>query len=455
VEKRKIIKLSLIISVLSLFIFSFTYFGNSAIGFMGSANKVFSENTLIGNVDVSGKSHEDAKLALEAKRSEWASNAELKLTYKDQTLSVAPSDYLFLIDESISSAVNGVKNDLLVDLKKDLFDEIPIIPTELSSSLDKESLRKELLLSGQNFVQSSEISLEDYLPQEEPVVISTGGIQLAEENHEVLDFLNAYPSIEIAPETQFSLAALVQDSELANLSSYTYSQIAAVIYQAIQPTNFSIAERHISSQLPSNIEAGFEAKVNLAKKMDFIFYNPNKSSYTIEFKLNGPELEVSIIGVPLIYNYNITTADMKEFKPRTIKQFSPLLEHGQKSVEVEGSPGILVKVYRETYNLDGELLKTEMLSEDFYPPVHRVEILALTPATQESAAGEDGSPDTISSPSSGETIPSDESASDMIPSDHEENVVGEQHPNGIQTGTGNIPGEDDDGLFGKPNEEPK
>jgi len=454
-KKRKIFKLSLIVSVYSLFIFSFTYFGASAITLMSSANQVFSENTYIGTIDVSGKSQEEVKSALEAKRSEWASSAEVILSYKGQTFSIAAAEFDFSINESIASAVSGAHNKVLVNLSKDVIDKLSLIPTSLINKLDKESLKKDLQLAAQNFVQMTELSLENYLPQEEVKIISKAAIILTEENQEIQEFTKLYPTIEIAPESQFSLAAFVKENEMNNISSYTYSQIATAIYQALMPTNFLIAERHIGSQLPDNIQAGFEAKVNFEKNIDLIFYNPNKSSYSMAFNLNSSELEVSIIGVPLLYNYSIITANKQEFEPRTIKQYSPLLEQGQKSVEVEGSPGILVKVYRETYNQKGELLKSELLSEDFYPPVHRVEILALTPEVQETVSTADGNADTVTAPSAEETEPAEQNVSDNIPSETNANGNEGQQSSDSQNETENNSDEDDGGLFGKPNEEPK
>lgn len=454
-KKRKIFKLSLIVSVYSLFIFSFTYFGVSAISLRSSANQVFSEKTFIGTMDVSGKSQEEAKSALEAKRSEWVSNAEIILSYKGQTFSIAAAEYDFLIDETIASAVNGAENKVHVKMKKDVIDELPQIPTSLISNLDNESLKKELLLAAQNFVQTTEISLENYLPKEEVKIISKVAIKLSEENQEIQEFTKLYPSIKIAPESQFSFAAFVKENEMNNISSYTYSQIATAIYQALMPTNFLIAERHIGSQLPDNIQAGFEAKVNFDKKMDLLFYNPNNSSYSMAFNLKASELEVSIIGIPLLYNYSISTADKQEFEPRTIKQYSPLLEQGQKSVEVEGSAGILVKVFRETYNQKGELLKSELLSEDFYPPVHRVEIVALTPAAQATVSTADENADTVAAPSAEETEHTGQNASDNISAEPKENGNEGQQSSDSQNGTENNADEDDGGLFGKPNEEPK
>lgn len=454
-KKRKIFKLSLIVSVYSLFIFSFTYFAASAISFRSSANQVFSEKTFIGPMDVSGKSQEEAKSALEVKRSEWASSAEIVLSYKGQSFAIAAAEYDFLIDESIASAVNGAQNKVLVNLKNDVIDELPLIPPSLISNLNKESIKKELILAAQNFVQTTEISLENYLPKEKIKIISTAAIKLSDENQEIQEFTKLYPSIEIAPESQFSLAAFVKENEMNNISSYTYSQIATAIYQALMPTNFLISERHIGSKLPDNIQAGFEAKVNFEKKMDLLFYNPNNSSYSMAFNLKTSELEVSIIGIPLLYNYSIITGDKQEFEPRTIKQYSPMLEQGQKSVEVEGSPGFLVKVYREIYNQTGELLKSELLSEDFYPPVLRVEIMALTPAAQATVSTADGNADTVAAPSAEETESAGQYVSDNIPAEPKENGNEGQQSSDSQNGTENNADEDDGGLFGKPNEEPK
>ena len=70
--KSKTIKLSLVLSVFSLFIFSFTYFGSSAFGSRSSSSLEFSEQTFIGSFDVSRKSHEAVKSELVEKMSEWA-----------------------------------------------------------------------------------------------------------------------------------------------------------------------------------------------------------------------------------------------------------------------------------------------------------------------------------------------------------------------------------------------
>jgi hypothetical protein len=438
---RQIIKLSVIVLVFSLFTFSFTYLGASALSSRNPDETLYSNNTYIGSVEVSNKTKEEAKALLEARWSDWASAAEIHLLYKEETYPLNPSQIVLLIDETIQTAINGKQNDVHFEMENNYFQGEQRWPEDVISNLNKEKFEQDLLLAIQIFDQRIVLQLDKYLPEEKPATISSASVKVKEVHNEFVEFIKTYPSIELAPESQFSLAAFIQEREMSHLSANTYSLIAAVIYKAIQPTNFTITERHISSELPDNIEPGFEAKVNFEQKMDLKFYNPNTSPYLIKFNYDNSELEVEVEGTPLLYNYSILTSGKQEFKPRTIKQYSPLLEKGEKSVEEEGTPGVIVQVVREVYKQNGELLRTESLSEDFYPPVHRVEIHPLTAEVQ----AED--PD-----SAGESSVLLPGMEDSVPPDKEAQLI-PSAPGGNAEQTLNQ--NDDGGLFGKPNEEPK
>jgi hypothetical protein len=449
VRKQQTLKFSLIISVFSIFIFSFSYYGGTAFGSRSASNLVFSENTYIGTVDVSNKTHDEAKAAIEAKTNEWAAVADIQVEYKGQIYKIPASDFVFLIEESVASAVHGKQNELQLELKETALETISL-PKSLAGSLDQEKLVKELLEAGSGFVQAAEISLEAYLPQEEPEVIAEASIKLPLENIEVGDFVETMPSIEIAAESQFSLASIAEESGLSNISNHTYSQIASAIYEAVLPTNFTIAERHISSRLAENINPGFEAKVDFEKNLDLKLFNPNEHAYKITLALSGQELKVTISGVPLLYDYKIATVGKQEFKPRTIKQFSPLLKQGQKTVEKEGQPGLLIKVNREIYGQDGELLKTELLSEDFYPPVHRIEIHPILPAAQSTAPATSGTD--VTAPTTGQTG-NDQGLQVPNPGTPADSGTNEDSENSDDTEDDEST--DDGSLYGKPNEQPK
>lgn len=440
---RQILKISFIVLIFTLFSFGSTYLGASALSSRNADESIYLENTFIGSLEISNKTQGEAKALLDEQWNDWVSNAKIKLSYKEENFQVSPSLFTLESDETIKTAISGKHNAVHIAAEEGFFQAKQLLPDYVWSNLDTKKLEEDILLSIQEFNQNIALQLDKYLPQEKSTIVSSAAVKLNAEEHEVLDFVESYPSIELNPESQFSLEAFVQDSKMNNLSAATYSQIATAIYKAIQPTNFTISERYISRQLLDNIEPGFEAKVNFEKKMDFKFYNPNNTPYLVKFTYYNSELEVAIEGPPFLYNYSILTWDKQEFKPRTIKQYSSLLDQGQKSVETEGTPGVIVKVIREVYKQNGELLRTEQLAEDFYPPVHRVEIHPLAPDVQavDPVTSEENS---VILPGTEEAIPHDNSAQ-LEPSVPGGNVNTDDVPN---------PNEND-GLFGKPNEEPK
>ncbi|MCM3572069.1 VanW family protein [Mesobacillus subterraneus] len=437
-NSRQIVKVSLIIIVFSLFTYSFTYFGASAISSPKNVESLYSDQTFIGPINVSNKSKDEARVLLEEKWAEWVSSAKVALIYKEHSYPVTAENLTLLIDQSVSSASSGQKNGLFIQLEY----LNGVLPDAIIKQLNQEMLENDLTEAIQSFKEHIVIDLAGYLPKEEPIEVSSASYLLKDKNEEVSAFIDSFPAIELEAESLFSLAAFVAESEMPQLSDHTYSQIATAIYQAVLPTNFLISERHISRQLPDRIDPGFEAKVQFEKKMDFSIYNPNASTYTIEFDWKSPNLEVSVKGAPFLYTYSIHTLDKQEFQPRMIKQFSPLLSAGQKSVKVEGSPGLVVKVVRETHSKEGELMKTEVLSEDFYPPVHRIEVHPLGTAVVETESGTaDGGDSAVLPVDGGSDTQQDQSAGETQPVEDEKD---DEEADA-----------DNDGLFGNPNEEPK
>jgi hypothetical protein len=447
VENKKIIKFSLILSVL---IFSFTYFGVSALGSRTSSNQTFLEKTYIGTVDVANKTHEQAKAAIEAKLNEWLAAARISLVYKGDIYAIDPAQFIYLVDESIAEAESGTKNELYIEMNEGILSSLSL-PETILGLIEKELLFNELRTAGQRFTPALEISLENFLPEEEPVTISQASIDLPEESNEMKELVEAVQKIEIASESQVSLANNANEKGLIEKSSFAFSQIASAIYKAILPTNFSITERHISPKLAGNIDLGFESKVDFANNLDLKFYNPNKSAYSIELSLVDKKLQVTVKGAPLLYGYKITASGKQEFKPRTIKQYSPLLQPGQKSAEKEGEAGFLITISREKYGQKGELLESQFVSEDFYRPEHRVEILPIAPAVQQTGTG-NVSPGTVTGPPGNQTtttvLPGVQAGDNSTTPDLDNSIdsPGQDASAGVK---------DDGGLWGKPNEDPK
>ncbi len=450
---NQIVKFSLILFLFSTFIFSFSYFGASALSARSAENQVFSENTMIGSINVSNRSAEEANTDIKTKVNNWISKASISLFYKGEAYPVAASSVLFLVEDSVSAAKNGEQNELFVEFKDTALNN-PALPASVKNRVDFEKLESGLQAAVQKLPPVIEINLEDYLPAEEPVIISTAAVKLSPGEGEVWGIIEGFSPIEILPESMFSLGAYAKETGQAEGSATAFSQIASALYKAFLPTNMTISERHISSQLPSNIELGFEAKVDFANNIDLKIFNSNESVYKIEFSIKEQELQVTVTGAPQIYEYKITGSGKEEFKPRVIEQFSSLLKEGQKSIEREGKAGLLIKVNREIYGENGELLKRELISEDFYPPVHRIEVLPLKPAVLPVTPDSAGSEDTVSIPGSDQNTSTPGPANRTTPSAPDNNSVQQQQSDnegnldvGQNTDTG--------GLWGKPNEQPK
>jgi G5 domain/VanW like protein len=249
-------------------------------------------------------------------------------------------------------------------------------------------------------------------------------VELKDVPSDLQSVVEANPEILIEKGTEFSLLEFAKNQKIEN--SFVLSVIATGIYQAVLPSNFSIVERNISNALPDYALLGMEAKVNVAKGLDLVIANPNTSLYSIELKIEGNNLVVTLKGEKLLNNYEVSKKDEQQLKPKTIKQYSPLVLPGTIQVQKEGSDGNIVKVYRDIYEAN-QLIKSELISEDYYPPVYRVEIHGLIGSEQGTA------------PPAGST-PAVNPAPNAIPSPPI--VVDEPQDPGAN-------------LWGKPNEQPK
>lgn len=449
-KRQQIVKFSLILSVLSIFIFSYTYFGSDIFSARTSAKQAFSENTIIGSFDVSNKSQDEATANIQTEVDSWLAQASVQLVYKGQNYPVNTTAFVFEVENSVSSATSGAQNELYVRWEEAELNNLNL-PSLIMAKLDTEKLTIKMQASAQKLIPEIVIKLEDFLPAEEPAIISTASVKLSS-NVESELIVELVP-IDILPDSMFSLAAYANENGLANVSASTFSQMGSALYKAFLQSDISIVERHISSQLPKNIDLGYETKVDFSKNLDLKFYNPTDTSYKVELNLNGQELEVVVTGPPPIYEYKITASDKQEFKPRIIKQYSPHLKQGQKSVQTEGKAGLLIKVNREIYGENGELLKNEFISEDFYPPIHRVEVLPLAPAVIQTAPDSTTGSDTVTVPgveqndsTSGQTS----GTNPTVPaSDGEQQQPNDDHANDGEQEA------DEGGLWGKPNEQPK
>jgi hypothetical protein len=448
-DKVKSFKFTIIMTIAALFIFGFSQF--STVVYSSFIEKdTYDEQTSIWRISLSGKSVEQANSLLDEQIKNWQESASFELTYKGKSRKVDADSFVFLVNDSVESAVNGKENPLLVEVnQKKIEDTFNLVAPALGiHALDMAGLLNRLSSAASELAPSISLRLEDFLPKEDPVVLATATRELSEEFTDIETFVQELPQIPVDPLTNVSLKELVEEKDLEHLSSQQLSTVSSGLFEALMSTNFTITERNIGRELQRNIKLGLEAKVDFTKDIDFSFYNPNENRYAIKLSINESQLEISILGVPFSSGYRLSLTEKQEFKPRTIKRYTPLLEPNQKSVETEGKPGLLIKVYRESFSSSGESIKSELISEDFYQPIHRVEAHGIDPNVQ---MGQQEEP-------APESLPKTDLNSSNMNENKIDNTDGQATAAEEQTQQKNsdeMTVDSEDRLWGKPNEEPK
>jgi biopolymer transport protein ExbD len=242
-------------------------------------------------------------------------------------------------------------------------------------------------------VKKSEKPATEPVTSKQEIVLNSATMNVKKVPDELQSFLSANPKIELPADSSFSFLDFLKKQKLETTSAEALSVIGTGIYQAILPTNFTIEERNIGSELPAYAALGDEAKVDYTQSMDLAFSNPNNSKCTLELQLNGNSLTVTLKGAKLPNEYKITKKNEQKVTPKTVVQYSPLLTSGQTTVKSPGKNGQTVEVYRQTYK--GDILeKSELIANDYYPPEYRVEIHALDQPAQTAGAAADTSTQT-------------------------------------------------------------
>lgn len=353
---------------------------------MTNADGKFSEGTTIGSLDVSEKTDEEVKSMLEQKYVDWLKEESIKLQYGEITATLDLNQFHLDAQQTVDSIKDGQKNTAFFTIdKQKVVEQLGLLFPQLESNdFDLDKLISSLSQTASLFQEGYHIFnlYNDYLiaSQKKDSVLNTAVINLNEIPNELQIFIEKNPEIELKKEATFSLLELAKKQNMKD--TYTLNVLASGIYQAVLPTNISIVERNISSSLPDYASLGYEAKVNQSRNVDLILANPNKVKYTFDLQLENGQLIVTLKGQKFAYNYKISTKDEQRLKPKTIVQYSPLLLPGKTKVQTIGTEGRIIKVYRDIYQ-GGSFIKSELISEDYYPPTYQVEIHGLGGSEQE------------------------------------------------------------------------
>ena len=417
VRNQQGIKLFIVLLMCTVFMYSFSHFGALAYNAINTDGALYKNGTSVGSIDLTGKTKDEARVLLAEKQQTWLSESKLQIQYKEKTVPIDTAIYQFDLDNTVKGIVDGQKSPILVTIKKNHIQNI-LKQVSVGLTLTKEEFNKlngELLQYASGFISGNQpIYLENLLStannQEtiNQVELTLYGITV-----EMGDWIDTLSPIVIEPNAKVSLLKHFEEKQLSSMPDSIKSMIATGIYETIIPTNFPIIERQTSQFLPEYAKLGFEVQLDVKNHRDLLFANPNSSSYQLELDWKDNTLVIQLKGSKFLYDYKAKLGEVQQFKPKTIVQYNPLIQSGIR-VQQEGTDGLMVKVYREVNDETGVQLQKELIAEDYYPPVHRIEVhrLQSTSPTGETGTNTNPNEPTGTKPTTGGTTPTSQSPDD-------------------------------------------
>ncbi|HEX9061286.1 MAG TPA: VanW family protein [Clostridia bacterium] len=188
-------------------------------------------------------------------------------------------------------------------------------------------------------------------------------------------------------ENGYREAPVILKNELTSGVGGGLCQLTSTLYDAALLSKMEIVERTHHSWPLGYVAPGMDATI-AEGYIDFKFRNSTEHVVAVNSEISNSKLTVRILGLK---NDDSTGVRLR---PSIIEELQPqkeeiiedsTLPQGERVVEREAKKGVRAVVYRETLSGSGEVLSSEKISEDFYPPVSaRVRVGSTSSETAES-----------------------------------------------------------------------
>ncbi|KIL46213.1 VanW family protein [Jeotgalibacillus campisalis] len=372
--------------LLTAFLSFFIIYGTSQAGpkiipGLAGATNVFETGTHIGGTDVEGMTTDEAVTALIDATQTWKEQVSVVISESEQTSPIEKSFIHFMIEESVDAALNKQSNPLKITL--DIQEILLGIERELavpaSDWVDPAKLQFEVENHVQNLAGNETLTIPFaslLSSDQEPTLIAeeTGDFSLS--NNQQL-FIEEHKVVSIEAGDSFSILLLASAYGEEFLTDDEFSQLASVIHGAVLHSPLTITERSISTSLPEWAEKGKEARVDRESNLDYRVMNATLAPVTVEMEIVQQSLYVQIKGQQQALTYEASAGDVQTIKPKIINQYSPFVQSNVTRISEEGRDGYLIPVHQLVLDTAGTEVEKRLLYEDFYPPIHRVEIKSL------------------------------------------------------------------------------
>ncbi|MGR3765220.1 VanW family protein [Rossellomorea sp. NS-SX7] len=403
----------------TVYLFGSAHAGTYLYDHFFQSEHVSANETMIAGIKMSNEKTDETKLQEEIRV--WKESHLLKVTYLGMEERIPSEVFQFDIDATIENASEGGESPLLLQVDEGLFRELL---TSLGIDVDRihiESLIDAVTKSASMLQEEErEFALEDYLNSpEEMQVLAENEIGDVELTPGLEEFLSSFTEFDIEPISTFSLLEFVEDQHISYLTDEELSLISTGLYKLLLHSDLDIVQRNQGRSLPEYAELGFEARVDRELHQDFRFANPNSQPYKLRFQMTGDILSFVLEGPQLPYEVEISLENKQTIEPRVIKQYTPYVEQGRTKVRAEGKEGVQIEVWKTMLDSTGAVLKEELVSRDYYPPVHREELVSLQDyiASNAESGSEGEAADSSPASNDGEAVESNQTVNDEGDSD--------------------------------------
>jgi len=354
----------------------------------------FADQTYIGPFDVSNLPEEEAAVTVQTGVQGWFDEAHVNIKLQDAVVPFPLEAVQFNTDRTLTTAQDGTKNGLEFDVTEEAVGTFlnqqfpPFIFSEEEVTTVTGTIRQHLALGRKDQI----VDITDALVASSTIETTITNVTFdnAEISEGMRTLIFALDGYKINPKSTFSFLEFVEGMDASAVTESDLTTVASILYASILQTNFSVDERSIGPIIPVTVPLGLESSINRELGVDFVFTNPNSTTFTLNINEAGNGLNASLTGFPFVYRYETTTGNLEEFPPKTIKQFSAFVNQNTVQVKTQGVNGLQVAVFKNVLSGTDEVIDTMEVSKDFYPPVHKVEIHPLT-VTESTEATGDGS----------------------------------------------------------------
>ncbi|WP_394217934.1 VanW family protein [Halobacillus trueperi] len=389
--------LSLVVAV-GMSMFLFTVGSSAAIQYV-TTGKHLPEDTVIASVNVSEKSREEAVQLLSEKAQEWKDNHSIVVKMDGKELTVDAEMIQFDVESTVEQAMDATIRDLQVAVNESYVTDLK---TYMNDSLAKEFSQEQFIETvKRDAAQLLDSSLDyvayDFVKGNTASLYESIGDQtvVVPKKTSMVRVVKLFDGEELEDGAVFSFNRLLNSDGVYD--EVSLDVLASAIYGASVEAGMIIQERHISHRLPEYVEIGLEANVDLNQGQDLKVYNPFTGDYHLSVNVEGGNVDVQWIGYPTTSDFHVQLLNREEISPKTIIQYSSLVNRGTFNLLQEGEKGEVVSVYRIDRSVSDGV--QEFISEDYYPPVARVE---EHPSGSEGSSAENSGSDTGTNSSNSE-----------------------------------------------------